>query len=72
MDEYDRMFVLSYQNMRASRFKDIRMDWKESKIYLGKLSIAQVALGRNAEEEYMDNLSRVSEVSHWFCLDQLV
>ena len=63
VEDYDRVFVLSYDNMRASKFKDIRMDWRESKIYLGKMSVAQVALGRGAEDEYKDNLCRVSEVS---------
>ena len=63
VDEYDRIFVLSFDNMRASRFKDIRMDFRESKISLGKVSIAQIALGRKPEDEYKDNLHNVSEVS---------
>ena len=62
VDEYDRIFVISYNNMRASKFKDIRMDWRESKIYLGKITVAQVALGKAPEDEYKDNLHRISEV----------
>jgi hypothetical protein len=38
------------------------MDWKESRIFLGKNSVAQVALGRTTEEEYKDNLHLISQV----------
>jgi hypothetical protein len=31
IDEYERIYVLRYENMRAVMFKDIRMDWRESK-----------------------------------------
>ena len=38
------------------------MHWKESRIFLGKNTIAQVALGRTSEEEYKENLHCISEV----------
>lgn len=60
VDEFDHVYVMSFNNMRASHFKDIRMDWKDSKIYLGKVAVASVALGRAQEDEYMENLSSVS------------
>jgi ribosomal protein L10 len=31
MDEYERIYVFSFENMRTARFRDVRMDWKESK-----------------------------------------
>lgn len=31
VDEYENIFVVSFENLRASRFKDIRMDWRESR-----------------------------------------
>jgi mRNA turnover protein 4 len=42
--------------------RDVRMHWKESRIFLGKNTIAQVALGRTSEEEYKENLHCISEV----------
>jgi hypothetical protein len=62
VDEHEHIYVVSYSNMRASRFKDIRMDWRESTIYLGKVAVAMVALGRGEEDEYMENLHQVSAV----------
>lgn len=61
LDEYEHVYVLSFENMRAARFKDVRMDWRESRIYLGKNTVAQVALGRTSEEEYKDNLRHISK-----------
>eukprot|EP00128_Syssomonas_multiformis_P007702 Colp12_sorted_trinity150504_noHs@16388 len=61
VDEYKGIYVLNFENMRAAKFREIRMDWKESKIFMGKNSIAQIALGRNPEEEYKDNLRHVSK-----------
>ena len=60
IDEYKHVFVLKFENMRDTKFKEIRMDWKESRIFLGKNKIAQVALGRNVEEEYKENLHLLS------------
>jgi len=61
--EYENVFVFSFTNMREAKLKEVRMDWRESRIYMGKLSVAQVALGRTEEEEIRDNIRFVSEVS---------
>lgn len=31
VDEYKGVYVMSFENMRAAKFREIRMDWKESK-----------------------------------------
>ena len=31
VDEYQGLYVLNFENMRSSKFREIRMDWKESK-----------------------------------------
>lgn len=58
-DEYKNIFVFSYTNMRASQFKDVRVDWRDSRLFLGKNSVAKIALGRTPEEEYKDNLRHI-------------
>jgi ribosomal protein L10 len=30
VDEYDRVYVFGFENMRTAKFRDVRMDWKES------------------------------------------
>ena len=62
LDEYTSVYVLKFENMRAARFKEIRMHWKESRIFLGKNTVAQIALGKSKEDEYKDNLRHISKV----------
>ena len=31
VDEYKSIYLFRFENMRASKFKDVRMDWRESK-----------------------------------------
>ena len=70
VQEYENVFTFTFTNLRESMLKDVRMDWKESRIYMGKNRVAQVALGRTEEEEIRDNIRFISEVSeyvHKFC-----
>eukprot|EP01038_Epipyxis_sp_PR26KG_P005301 gene5301-7364_t len=61
IDEYESIYVFTYDNMRTAKFKDIRAEWKDSKIFMGKNKISQIAFGRSVEEEYKDNLRMISE-----------
>lgn len=41
------------------------------RIFMGKNTVAQIAFGRNPEEEYKDNMRNLSNVSYinaFFCL----
>jgi hypothetical protein len=38
LDEYKDVYVMSFHNMRPSLFKDVRMDWRESR-YISYLSV---------------------------------
>lgn len=31
VDAYNSIYVLSFENLREAKFREIRMDWKESK-----------------------------------------
>mmetsp|Transcript_41150 Transcript_41150/g.42047 ORF Transcript_41150/g.42047 Transcript_41150/m.42047 type:complete len:216 (-) Transcript_41150:62-709(-) len=61
LDEYSRVFVFRFQNLRATKLKDVRMQWRESRIFLGKNTVARKAFGNSVEEEYKDNLHSISE-----------
>ena len=56
------VFVFTYDNMRTTLIRDIRAAFKESRLFLGKNSVAQVALGRSPEEEVRDGLHRLSRL----------
>ena len=69
IDNHERLYLFSYENMRSNKFKDIRMHFRSngdamdipSKIMLGKNKLIQIALGKTPEEEYSDNLRHVSK-----------
>lgn len=72
VDKHDSLFLFSYENMRSSKFKDIRMHFRAkegsmdddesapSRIFLGKNKLLQIALGKTPEDEYADNIRHVS------------
>ncbi|KAG7396668.1 mRNA turnover 4 [Phytophthora boehmeriae] len=61
VDTYTSAYVFSFQNMRTNHFKDVRMDFKDSRFFLGKNKVMKLALGRSKEEEYAENLFRLSK-----------
>jgi len=69
VDKYSSLYLFSYENMRSNKFKEIRMDFRESdndkegsRIILGKNKLLQIALGKTTEDEYSDNLRQVSKL----------
>jgi mRNA turnover protein 4 len=67
VDEHATLYVFTYENMRSAKFKNIRLHFREgkdksSRIFLGKNKVLQLALGRNSEEEYGDNLRHMSKL----------
>lgn len=61
LDEYKHLFGIKFENMRTAAFKEVRLHFKESRLYLGKNKVAQVALGKDEEDEYRENLHLVSK-----------
>lgn len=60
VDTYESIYLFSISNMRNALLKDLRETWKDSRFFMGRNRIAQVAFGRTAAEEYADGLSDVS------------
>lgn len=48
-DQYARIFVFDVENMRSTFLKQVRVDFADSRIFMGKTKVMTVALGRNAE-----------------------
>ncbi|XP_078665076.1 mRNA turnover protein 4 homolog [Branchiostoma floridae x Branchiostoma belcheri] len=60
VDQYARIFTFSVENMRNSKLKEVRTIWKHSRFFFGKNKVMSVALGRGPEDEYRENLHKVS------------
>lgn len=72
VDKHDCIYLFSYENMRSTKFKKVRQDFRgtsdedgsSSRIFLGKNKLLQIALGRTAEEEYSENLHHIVKKIH--------
>lgn len=63
IDSHEDLYLFSYENMRSSKFKNVRKDFTGSRIFLGKNKLLQIAMGRTSEEEYGDNLRNVAKLT---------
>lgn len=60
LDTYRYVWVLKLDDVRTPVLQEIRNDWTGSKLILGKRKVLVKALGDTPEEEYKDNLSKIS------------
>ena len=59
-DEYASLYVFSVENMRNDKLKDVRQKWKTSRFFYGKNKVMAISLGKNKEDEYKENLHKIS------------
>eukprot|EP01115_Flamella_aegyptia_P006347 TRINITY_DN26666_c1_g2_i1.p1 TRINITY_DN26666_c1_g2~~TRINITY_DN26666_c1_g2_i1.p1 ORF type:complete len:268 (+),score=45.08 TRINITY_DN26666_c1_g2_i1:2-805(+) len=57
IDEFENLFVFDLVNQKNSVLKTIRSEWHHSKFFLGKNKVIHVALGREEQEEYVENIA---------------
>uniref|UniRef100_A0A0B6YBL6 Ribosome assembly factor mrt4 n=1 Tax=Arion vulgaris TaxID=1028688 RepID=A0A0B6YBL6_9EUPU len=60
VDKYVNIFVFSVHNMRNVQLKEIRQEWSHSRFFFGKNKVVQIALGRTEDEEYRENLHKLT------------
>ncbi|KAI6191691.1 Ribosome assembly factor mrt4 [Aphelenchoides bicaudatus] len=61
LDEYERVYVVEYDNVPSSEFIKVRQQFKQdSQFFLGKKSLMSFALGRTKEEEIANDLHVLS------------
>lgn len=62
IESHEAVYLFNYENMRSNKFKDVRIEFRnDSRIFLGKNNLLQIALGRTCEEEYSENLRHVAK-----------
>ncbi|BFZ21104.1 hypothetical protein BsWGS_24143 [Bradybaena similaris] len=59
-DKYANIFTFSVHNMRNVQLKEIRQEWSHSRFFFGKNKVMQIALGRTEDEEYRENLHKLT------------
>ncbi|CAH3149398.1 unnamed protein product [Porites lobata] len=60
VDNYAYIYVFSVENMRNSKLKEVRNEWKHSRFFFGKNKVMIIAIGRDREAEYKENLHKIA------------
>ena len=58
---YTHIFVFDVQNMRNNFIKNVRAEFSDSRVVMGKTKVMMVALGRDAENEVVPGVSKLQE-----------
>lgn len=62
LDSHRYVWVLHLDDVRTPVLQEIRTAWNGSKLLMGKRKVLKKALGENRENEYKDNLFRLSKL----------
>lgn len=60
LSKYEHIFLFTVDNMRNTKLKDLRNEWKDSRFFFGKNKVMAVALGRTKSDEVEEQLNLVS------------
>jgi mRNA turnover protein 4 len=57
-----QVWVFGVENMRNTFLKDVRAAWNDSRVLFGRTKIMAKALGTTQEDEYQENMHKLSKV----------
>merc|ERR1712063_20985 len=60
LENYQRVFVFSTNNMRNTALKEVRQEWKHSRFFFGKNKVMSLALGRTPEDEVRPDIHKLT------------
>ncbi|XP_077268057.1 ribosomal protein LP0-like [Temnothorax americanus] len=60
VDEYRHIFLISVQNTRNTKLLELRAEWKDSKLFFGKLRIIALGLGKSKETEIAEGIHKLA------------
>ncbi|KAG5309018.1 MRT4 protein, partial [Acromyrmex insinuator] len=60
VEEYSCIFLISIQNTRNTKLLDLRSEWKDSKLFFGKLRIIALGLGKSKETEVAEGIHKLA------------
>ncbi|XP_068707110.1 mRNA turnover protein 4 homolog [Montipora foliosa] len=62
VEKFTFLYVFSVENMRntCSKLKEVRNQWKHSRFFFGKNKVMTIALGKDKEAEYKENLHKIA------------
>ena len=67
LDAHTSLYVFTYSSLRSSHFQSVRKDWSDSRLFISKNKLTQLALGKGEEDEYKENLRFASKMLKGSC-----
>ncbi|XP_076662528.1 ribosomal protein LP0-like [Halictus rubicundus] len=67
VERYTKIFLISVDNMRNNKLKDLRGEWKDSRFFFGKNKVIALALGKSREDEVAEGLHKLSAALRGQC-----
>ncbi|XP_037867106.1 mRNA turnover protein 4 homolog [Bombyx mori] len=61
LSKYEHIFLFTINNMRNTKLKDLRNDWKDSRFFFGKNKVMAIALGKTKSDEIEEQLNLLSK-----------
>ncbi|XP_026758954.2 mRNA turnover protein 4 homolog [Galleria mellonella] len=61
LSKYEHIFLFTVDNMRNTKLKDLRHEWKDSRFFFGKNKVMAIALGKTKSDEIEDQLNLLSK-----------
>lgn len=63
VQKFPNVFLFSTENMRNSKLKDLRTEWKpHSRFFFGKNRIMQIGLGKTETDEMAEGIHKVRSI----------
>lgn len=63
VQKFPNVFLFSTENMRNSKLKDLRTEWKpHSRFFFGKNRIMQIGLGKTETDEMAEGIHKVQSI----------
>lgn len=59
-EKYKNIILFSVENMRNNKLKDLRVEWRGSRLFFGKNKIVALALGTTKESEIAEGICKLS------------
>lgn len=60
VEDYSHVFLISIQNTRNTKLLNLRAEWKDSRLFFGKIRIIALGLGKSRETEVADGIHKLA------------
>ncbi|KYQ92822.1 ribosomal protein L10 family protein [Tieghemostelium lacteum] len=60
-EKYNNIYILTFENMRNNKLKEVRTEWSTSKLLFGKNKVLIVGLGKGEEDEVVPGIHKLSQ-----------